>query len=281
MQAYSDCGFTISVQPFHKTEKAYEQLSILFNFIQIAANGTALPKPINIGLYGPVILISKSDYTNIGGHESVKMSIVEDMALAHRLKETGLAYQLFVGDQDLSFRMYGDGLKGLLQGWLKNTAAGAAKTTPGILVMVFFWITSLLSVPLHVIGFAFSGDVLWLVIYLLLYIAWAIILICFSKRIGQFYPLGHGSISVAYDCVSRGVCIFHAKENIRVKGQMERACRFGGGKDMRIIFLPSAWTILLCFIVWPVMQITAALICFYLPDRMFFSGRFLFSAPSF
>ena len=45
---------------------------------------------------------------------------------------------------------------------------------------------------------------------------------------------------------------------------------------MRIIFLPSVWTILLCFIVWPVLQITAALICFYLPDRVFSQESFFF-----
>lgn len=189
MQAYSDCGCTISAQPFHKTEKAYEQLSMLFNFIQIAANGTALPKPLGVGLYGPVILIPKSEYNRIGGHESVKMSIVEDMALGHRLKENGLSYLLFIGDKELSFRMYGDGLKALLQGWLKNMAAGAAKTTPSVFVMVFFWITSLISVPLHVIYFSISGNSLWLVMYSLLYIVWATILSSLSKRIGQFRPL--------------------------------------------------------------------------------------------
>lgn len=41
---------------------------------------------------------------------------------------------------------------------------------------------------------------------------------------------------------------------------------------MQIIFLPEIWTILLCFILWPILQIAAALICLYLPDR-FFSGN--------
>lgn len=189
MKTYSDCSCTISVQPFHKPEKTYEQLSMFFNFIQIAANGTALKNPIASGLYGPVILISQSDYNKIGGHESVKMSIVEDMALGHRLRETGLSYQLFVGDKEISFRMYGRGLKDLLQGWLKNMAAGAARTTPYVFAMVFLWITSLISVPLHVIGFAVSGNSVWLVIYSLLYIMWATILNVVSKRIGQFRTL--------------------------------------------------------------------------------------------
>lgn len=186
MEAYSDYNCTISVQPFHKTEKAYEQFSMLFNFIQIAANGTALPKPLGVGMYGPVILISKSDYNKIGGHENVRKSIVEDMALGARLKEVGIPYMLFVGDKDISFRMYGDGLKGLLQGWIKNIAAGALKTPPHVLGMVFFWIASLISVPLHVISFAVSGNILWILIYSLLYIIWVVLLSFYSKRIGKF-----------------------------------------------------------------------------------------------
>ena len=188
LQAYSDCKCTISVQPFHKTEKLYEQFSMFFNFIQIAANGTALPNPLSVGLYGPVILISKSDYNKIGGHESVRKNIVEDMALGARLKEVGIPYMLFVGDKDISFRMYGDGLKGLLQGWIKNIAVGARKTPPHVIGMVFFWIASLISVPLHVISFAVSGNILWMLIYALLYMNWVVVLSLYAKRIGKFQP---------------------------------------------------------------------------------------------
>ena len=45
---------------------------------------------------------------------------------------------------------------------------------------------------------------------------------------------------------------------------------------MRIIYLPDNWTILLCFIVWPLIQVAAALFCLNLPDRIFSSTSFLF-----
>ncbi len=38
---------------------------------------------------------------------------------------------------------------------------------------------------------------------------------------------------------------------------------------MQIIFLPQGLTILLCFIVWPILQVSAALLCTRLPDRCF------------
>jgi glycosyl-4,4'-diaponeurosporenoate acyltransferase len=42
---------------------------------------------------------------------------------------------------------------------------------------------------------------------------------------------------------------------------------------MRLIFLPELWTLILCFIVWPVLQVSAALVCLFLPDRFFDPGR--------
>jgi 4,4'-diaponeurosporenoate glycosyltransferase len=118
--AYRQDGQTLSVQPFHEAIALYEQLSLFFNLIQIAANGTAVKSPVNLGLYGPVILISKEIYWEIGGHESVKDSIVEDMALGEQLRKRHIPYRLFVGDSGLSFRMCRVGLKTLPQARRKH-----------------------------------------------------------------------------------------------------------------------------------------------------------------
>ena len=50
---------------------------------------------------------------------------------------------------------------------------------------------------------------------------------------------------------------------------------------MRVIFLPEILTIILCFLAWPVLQVGAALICLYLPDRCFSPDSFLFRAHRF
>ncbi len=187
MQAYLNSGCTVSVQPYHQTVKIYEQGSLFFNLIQIAANGTALPKPLNAGLYGPVIMITQTDYRKIGGHERVRNSIVEDMALGSLLKKTGLPYRLFIGGKDVAFRMYSGGFRSLLQGWLKNIASGAAKTPPVIFIMVFLWMTSLASVPLQLIKSAASANWLWTAVYSLAYLGWAAILYKLAGRIGRFH----------------------------------------------------------------------------------------------
>lgn len=186
MQAYANAGCTLSVQPYHRTEKLFEQLSMIFNLVQIAANGTALPGQLNVGLYGPVILIAKQDYKKIDGHESVRKCIVEDMALGLRLKEEGLPYRLFIGDQDVAFRMYGDGLRSLLQGWIKNMAVGAANTPIPLFLLVFLWVTSLISVPMQIIKMSVSVNLPWLMIYSLLYIVWVFLLKFLAARVGHF-----------------------------------------------------------------------------------------------
>lgn len=50
---------------------------------------------------------------------------------------------------------------------------------------------------------------------------------------------------------------------------------------MRIIFLSDNWTIILCFLVWPVLQVGAALICFYMPNSYFSPNSFLFRTRKF
>ncbi len=196
VSAYGRQGCTVSVQPFHKTEKLYEQFSMMFNLVQIAANGAALPRPCNIGLYGPVILISRHDYEKVGGHESVKDHVVEDMALGSQLRKAGLQYCLHTGNREVSFRMYANGLRSLLQGWVKNMATGAAITPASVFLMVFLWIASLVSVPLQLIKFTILMNGAWLAIYILLYVVWAVLLAALARRIGLFqvwnfvlYPL--------------------------------------------------------------------------------------------
>lgn len=186
VQTYLKEGTTISVQPYHQTEKFYEQFSIFFNLIQIAANGTALPGPLNIGLYGPVILISGQDYLKSGGHESVRISVIEDMALGAQLRKTGVPYRLFIGNQSVSFRMYGGGFRSLLQGWTKNIASGAARTPIMLFVMVFLWITSLLSVPIQMTKTLMSANWQWLITYSILYLVWVTVVVLLAKSIGKF-----------------------------------------------------------------------------------------------
>ena len=196
VSAYMAEPGTISVQPWHHTERAYEQFSMLFNLVQIAANGTALPRHSPEGLYGPLILISRKDYLTLGGHQSVKDCIVEDMSLGLQLAQLKLPYRIFIGDRDISFRMYAGGFKSLLEGWTKNLASGAARTPPYVFILVFLWISSLASAPYHIITALIGSHWVWAALYGFIYAVWITILFGLTKQIGRFsrwtvllYPL--------------------------------------------------------------------------------------------
>lgn len=184
--ADASCGCPFSVQPYHAVVRAYEQLTLFFNLIQIAANGTALKKPAPLGLYGPVVWISRERYAQIGGHAAVKDSIVEDMALGTRLRDRGVPFRLFVGDGDVRFRMYPDGLKSLLQGFTKNISAGAARTPLWLFLPVFLMIASLAGVPIGLVKAALNANLPLLLLYAGFYGGWAAVLRVVSRRIGSF-----------------------------------------------------------------------------------------------
>lgn len=186
MQTFIDTKDVVSVQPFHLTEEKYEQFSLFFNLVQIAANGVALPDPMNVGLSGPIVLIPKDKYFSIDGHRAIRMSIIEDIALGIRLRQAGIPFRLFMGDESLAFRMYAGGFNDLVQGWTKNLASGAVTTPALLFIMVFLWITSLASVPIHLISAIVVLDPLMIVANSMLYIIWVKIVWLLAKRVGRF-----------------------------------------------------------------------------------------------
>lgn len=184
-QAASGC--VISVQPFHNLTDIFEQLSFFFNMILIAANGIGLPFfRTNIGLFGPVIMMSKDDYLSIGGYSDASNSIVEDLDLGKILKVHGINYELFLGDGDISFSMYRCGMLQLIEGWAKNFASGALRTPFHLLFMIFIWITACTSAFLHLISSILFLSPPAVALYLIIYLGFALELYYLSRRIGSF-----------------------------------------------------------------------------------------------
>ena len=85
---------------------------------------------------GQFILIQRGVYQAIGGHESVKASIVEDKAIAERVKRSG--YRLIVADgmKAVKTRMY-TSLPEMWEGWTKNIYLGLRDRT-GLMVLGVF-----------------------------------------------------------------------------------------------------------------------------------------------
>lgn len=195
--SYQVHGGVISVQPYHDIRKVHEQFSLFFNLVQIAGNGLGtFFKKNKIGLFGPVILISKEDYNSINGHFGARNSITDDLALGERLKKSGIDFSLFLSGRSISYRMYESGMAALLQGWIKNFATGASKTPPATFIAVFAWITSCTSVFIQVIRSLFSHNPLIIAIWLGMYAVWTVILLIAAAKAGSysiiavlFYPV--------------------------------------------------------------------------------------------
>lgn len=90
--------------------------------------------PLFAAACGQCMAFKKIAYQSIGGHESVKDEVVEDVALAKKVKERGLKMKMYHGDSSISCRMYTsrDELK---EGFSKNFLAGFNYNIPAFLLM--------------------------------------------------------------------------------------------------------------------------------------------------
>ncbi|HNW86276.1 MAG TPA: glycosyltransferase family 2 protein [Candidatus Limiplasma sp.] len=185
---YSRNQAVISVQPYHSVAGGYEQLALVFNLVQAGANGMCLPRQSAVGLYGPLIWISRAIYDQVGGYASVRSSIVEDVALGSRLLSNGYPLRLLAGGGEVRFRMYRDGLASLVQGWTKNFAAGATKSPLWLTLLVFLWVTGCAAVPLGLFLSLFAAQWSASVLFSLLYLAWVSEMWRVGRKIGGFQP---------------------------------------------------------------------------------------------
>jgi len=187
IHSYNDNKCVISVQPYHKTDKHYEQFSFFFNLIQIAGNGTSMiGEQKCAGLCGPVILIDQQTYNSIDKHLSAKNSIVDDIALGKKLKQMGFHFKLFMGSKDISYRMYGNDFKSLFQGWTKNYATGALKTAMVVFGLVFLWVTSCIASVIIVVQSILDLNMNHFLLSMIFYCLWVLELFRVSKDVGQF-----------------------------------------------------------------------------------------------
>jgi len=137
-------GGLVSIQPWHRTGRPVEQLSVFFNVTALMGSVafTALGTRIRPTLaFGPVLACRRTAYLASGGHAhpSVRGAVAEDIALARRFPSV----RIFTGRPDFSFRMYPGGLRSLVQGWTKNIASGAASVRWWFAVLIVGWLWSL------------------------------------------------------------------------------------------------------------------------------------------
>jgi len=186
LACYQRLGGLVSVQPYHRTERAYEQLSVLFNLVGLMA---VMLGPGGGVAFGPAMVTSRADYDRIGGHAAVAGKVVEDWFLAHHYERAGLPVSAFIGHGRLAYRMYPGGLGDMVVGFAKNFATAAAEVRWLRMVAVLLWLSGLFwaawCLPAAVLGWPMLGD-RGLLANLLLYGAFALQLLLITWRLGSF-----------------------------------------------------------------------------------------------
>jgi 4,4'-diaponeurosporenoate glycosyltransferase len=133
----------ISIQPYHRIKKIYENLSLFFNIILIAGMGLFTPfqNRINpIGAFGPCLICKREDYYKIDGHEGIKGKVMEDIAIGNRFIRAKIPVLCLGGKGTIDFRMYPGGFMDMVKGWSRSFGSGAKSTSIPILIMVIAWI---------------------------------------------------------------------------------------------------------------------------------------------
>lgn len=176
----------LSVAPFHKVKKFYEDFSAIFNLIMLGSMNafTPFPKKKVSGLFGQSLILSRKAYFSVDGHKEVKNRILENMYLAKIFSEKGMKLICLGGKKAISFRMYPNGLLELINGWSKAYASGATQTVFSTLLNIILWISGgfLISI-LFVSSIIVQKNV---VLWLALYFSFAVQLFYFLRKIGTF-----------------------------------------------------------------------------------------------
>jgi glycosyltransferase involved in cell wall biosynthesis len=179
-------GGLVSVQPFHRTERPYEQLSVLFNLVGLMA----VPMGPGCGVaFGPAMATTRGDYERIGGHAAVASKVVEDWFMGHLYEMAGLPVSAFIGAGLIDYRMYPGGLQDMVVGFAKNFATAAGEVRWPWMLAVLLWLSALFwaawCLPASLLGWPMVGDPSWLP-NVLLYVAFAVQLLILTRRVGGF-----------------------------------------------------------------------------------------------
>jgi len=175
-----------------------------------------------VGLFGPCIVMRKVYYLESGGHIAVKGEVVEDLALGERLKKHNLPMHCYGGQGTISFRMYPNGIRELVDGWSKGFATGARMARISLLVATIAWVGSGISATISAIGAVWSMHSTAIIWWTLAYLAYAIQVQWMASRVGTFklytallFPV---SLLFFVAVFFRSVFLISIKRRVRWKG---------------------------------------------------------------
>ncbi|MCU9614785.1 glycosyltransferase [Caldibacillus lycopersici] len=176
-------GGVISIVPYHQMKKLYEKLAMIFNllgaFVFISRFEQYNKRK---GLYGPCIITTREDYETIGGHESIKAEMLDDLNLGVVFQKAGIRVSNYLGVKLISFRMYPNGLKSQWEGFSKGAVQGTSVVSKLTLIPIIFWF---LGIILSTSFFLFIHTT-WFLPLVIGYVLYVIQIYFINQSIGNF-----------------------------------------------------------------------------------------------
>ncbi|GAE92921.1 4,4'-diaponeurosporenoate glycosyltransferase [Gracilibacillus boraciitolerans JCM 21714] len=179
----------LSLQPYHTVHKMYENLSAVFNTIVIVGMNifTIWGRRFQTaGSFGPCILCNRDDYFLSGGHKKIQGAIMDDLALGQAFLNKDLPVYCLGGKGIISFRMYSEGFKSLVEGWCKSFAIASKSTHPIVMLLTIIWISGSFISAGMLLSFFTSADPVTMILSGLLYFLYAVQTAWFARRCGNF-----------------------------------------------------------------------------------------------
>ena len=179
----------LSLQPYHTVYTLYENLSAIFNIVVIVGmNVFSIGKHglKTAGSFGPCIVCDQEEYFSTGGHEKIQSAIMDDLALGEAFLDKNLPVDCMGGKGTISFRMYPEGFRSMVDGWCKSFAIGSKSTHPLIMLMVILWISGSFIVTGELISSLLAMNAVGLTLRGFFYVLFAIQTGWFARRCGNF-----------------------------------------------------------------------------------------------
>ncbi len=185
-------GGLMSVQPYHRFERAYEGLSAFFNLMAMAGIGSftlGSREGRGSGCFGPCVVCDREEYLALGGHRDVSAELVDDVALAKAYARAGKPVRNFAGRGSVEFRMYPSGPGELIEGWTKNMALASRSSAASAKASFGVWCAGVATL---LASFAFvPGSAIRLIASACAYALYALQVFSILRRIGS-WKISHG-----------------------------------------------------------------------------------------
>ena len=184
--------------------------------------------PVFSASVGQLMLFRRSAYERIGGHASVRHTVIDDIALGRRIKAQGLRWRLFNAVDRVHCRMY-HSIREVYQGFSKNLFPAFGYNIP-VFILFWLWLLLVFLAPLALLTAWAIGAPIPLSIRTLASAAVASSLLLWGLTHWQFrFPLYlslfYPAIIIAGTTIAAHSLMLTVKKETTWKGRTLRGCQ--------------------------------------------------------